>query len=913
MDWYREEVDSVFEGLGSSSSGLTGEEVRERLPEHGPNELECAPGEPLILKFLRQFTGLLILILIGAAIIAGFLGEYIDSVAILAIVLLNGVIGFIQEEKAERVLEALKQMSAPGARVYRDNELKEITASKLLPGDVVSLEAGASVPADCRIIDSQLLRIDEASLTGESAPVDKGTEAIGKDVALADRINMAYSATTVVYGRGRGVVVATGMKTEMGKIARMLQEVKREPTPLQRRLAEFGRLLVYAAGAVCVLIFLLGIFRGIDRLEMFMTAVSLAVAAIPEGLPAVVTIVLALGVQRMVKRNGLIRKLPSVETLGSASVIATDKTGTITQNQMTVRKLFLATGESYGVTGSGYAPEGDFVEEEAGKGSGVTGTAFINAMQVSLLCNSAELKERVGIGDGTEGDWHVIGDPTEGALITMARKAGMDKEGLAAEFTFVAEIPFDATRKMMTSIYQDADGIFHAFIKGAPDVLLPRASHLFDDGGFVDMDEGVRSKIVRANEGMASEAMRVLALAYKRSETPFDISDITSVESGLVFTALTGMIDPPRVEVTEAVERCKAAGITPVMITGDHKITAMAIAREIGVLGPGELALTGEELDALDEAEFKRLLPKIKVYARVSPVHKIKVVEAWKERGEIIAMTGDGVNDAPALKEADIGIAMGITGTDVTKEAADMVLTDDNFASIISAIEEGRGIFDNIRRVVHFLLSCNIGEILVLLVATLLGMPLPLLPIQILWMNLVTDGLPALGLAMEEIDPGAMKRAPRRPGEGIVTGQLLRVMLMQGVFMALCTLFVYAVELYWLGGSLEKARTMAFIVLVFCQKFHIFNCKNIWKTALNRKIFSNRMLNLSVAFILLTQVALVYIPGLQEVFKVVPIGLMDWVVVFAVSVQPLIWMEVVKAIKRTGRGGGGEGNTIDAT
>ena len=896
MHWYREDIDSVISALDSRVEGLTDEEAKERLTEFGPNELISQSGEPRILKFLRQFTSLLILVLIGASIIAGLLGEYIDAVAILAIVLLNAIIGFIQEEKAERVLEALKMMSAPNAKVFRSGELRTIPATELIPGDIINLDAGDNVPADCRVIDSQLLRIDEATLTGESQPVDKLTAKLGSEIPLADRINMCFSATKVVYGRGRALVVSTGMGTEMGKIASLLEEVEPGPTPLQKRLSEFGRLLVFAAGGVCVLIFLLGVLRGFDTLEMFLTAVSLAVAAIPEGLPAVVTIVLALGVQRMVGRSALVRKLPSVETLGSASVIASDKTGTITQNQMTVRKLYLATGESLEVTGSGYEPTGEILKgalkaELSGK------SAFKRAMQVSRLCNSAELK---GPGDGG-GEWLVIGDPTEGALLTLAEKSGVVTDGPEGELTFISEIPFDATRKMMTSIYKDESGVYHALTKGAPDMILPRSTMLYDKDGkedFTRMDEEKREKLVEVNELMAGDALRVLALAYRRSTTPFDISDIDSVESDLVFVALTGMIDPPRLEVADAVAKTLAAGITPVMITGDHKATAMAIAGEIGILSESDLAVTGAELDAFTGAEFMKYLPQIKVYARVSPAHKIRIVRAWKERGEIIAMTGDGVNDAPALKEADIGIAMGITGTDVTKEAADMVLTDDNFASIVSAVEEGRGIFDNIRRVVHFLLSCNIGEIALLLVAALMGMPLPLLPVQILWMNLVTDGLPALGLAMEPIDEKVMSEPPRKKGEGIVTGQLIRVMLMQGLFMALCTFAVYAAELYWFEASVDKARTMAFIVIVFSQKFHIFNCKNIWETVLNRKIFSNRLLNLSVLFILATQVAIIYVPALREVFKVVAIGGMDWVLVFIVAVQPLIWMEVVKAVKR---------------
>lgn len=890
MDWHNKTVSDVALELGTDAEkGLTREDAARQAEKYGPNSLAEHKKESRLKKLSKQFTEFIILVLIGAAIIAGVLGEWVDSLAIMAIVVLNGVIGFMQEEKAEKVMEALKRLSAPEAKVLRDAELSVIPASELVPGDLIVLESGDHVPADCRIIDSKLLRVQEASLTGESTPVEKITGPLEDSVPLADRTNMAYLGTNIVYGRGRAIVTGTGMATEMGKIARMLQEVKTEPTPLQKKLAEFGRYLVYAAGAIVTLIFFLGVLRGETILEMFLVSVSLAVAAIPEGLPAVVTIVLALGVQRMVKRHALIRKLPSVETLGAATIIASDKTGTLTQNQMTVKRIFLPGDIHVAVTGTGYAPAGQFY---AGSREIVPDrdASLMLALKTGLLCNGAELKEK-------DGEWTVIGDPTEGALITLAQKAGLKKSALEGGLEFIGEVPFDAERKMMTTVYRDDEKTWYAFVKGATERLLPLCTSVFEGGKARPITEADRAEIDRATEELSKDALRVLALAYRESSEPLDTHSAHALESGLTFAGLAGMIDPPREEVFAAVAKAKSAGITPLMITGDHKFTAVAIASELGFFTRGDMALTGEELDAMDEPAWKEALPKIKVYARVNPEHKLRIVQAWKERGDVIAMTGDGVNDAPALKEADIGIAMGITGTDVTKEAADMVLTDDNFASIVSAVEEGRGIFDNIKRVVHFLLSCNIGEILVLLVASIAGMPLPLLPIQILWTNLVTDGLPALGLAMEPVEAGVMDRRPRKKDEGIVTPHLMWVMALQGAFMAAVTLGVFAYELYWAGASLPMAQTMTFTTLVFCQKFHVFNCRSTWKSTFKIGVFSNRTLNIAVVIILVSQVLLVYVPYLEEVFKVVPLSLGQWGIVVGASIQPLVLMEIIKFVR----------------
>ncbi|MBI5237381.1 MAG: cation-translocating P-type ATPase [Deltaproteobacteria bacterium] len=897
MEWYRKTIDEVITGLSIDlQTGLSTDEARLRLGKYGPNSLTAAKRESRVIKFLKQFTEFIILVLIGAAVVAAALGEWVDSLAIVGIVVFNGVIGFLQEEKAERVIESLKKLAAPNAKVFRDGEFKTIPASELVPGDVVMLESGDNVPADARVIDSRLLRIQEASLTGESLPVDKGSDELAESVPLADRVNMAYSGTHVVYGRGSAVVAATGMSTEMGNIARMLAEVRPEPTPLQRKLSQLAKSLVYGSGAVCAVIFALGILRGGGVLDMFLTAVSLAVAAIPEGLPAVVTITLALGVQGMVRRNALVRKLQSVETLGSATVIASDKTGTITQNQMTVRRVYLSTGEIAAVTGSGYSPSGAFFKDTK-EFQPANDTALLLALKAAVLCNTAELKENNGAG------WAVMGDPTEGALLALGKKAGLKKSELLKDWSFIGEAPFDSDRKMMTMVFRDnGSGLFYAFTKGAPERVLALCSDIYAQAGARPITGRDLDHALLANEEFSKGAMRVLGLAYRTSRDPLDVKSPSLLERELTFIGLAGMIDPPREEVFLAVEKARAAGITPVMITGDHKLTAVAIARETGLFRDGDIAVSGDELDGMTDDEFRERLPNIKVYARVSPEHKLKVIRAWKDRGDVIAMTGDGINDAPALKEADIGIAMGITGTDVTKEASDMVLTDDNFASIISAVEEGRGIFDNIRKAVHFLLSCNIGEILVLLVASVAGMPLPLLPVQILWTNLVTDGLPAIGLAMEKVDPVVMERLPRKRDEGVVTRPLLIVMLVQGVFIALCTLAVYTVELYWFNSSLIKARTTAFTVLIFCQKFHIFNCRSMFDSVFKLGLFTNRMLNAAVAFVLLSQVLLVYTPSLQRIFKVEALGLIDWAIVFAASIQPLLMMEIAKRVwPRQGR------------
>ncbi|TAN61276.1 cation-translocating P-type ATPase [bacterium] len=887
QDWHTKNASDALKSLGSNAlDGLTCAEAKERLGKYGRNELSEAKKKSALVKFISQFAEFITLVLIGSAVIAAALGNKADALAIAGIVVLNGVIGFLQEEKAAKVIEELKKLSRPLAKVLRDKELLSVSAELLVPGDIVIIEAGDFIPADCRLIEVRSLRLDESALTGESSPVDKTTEALANADNAAEQLNMAFSGTKAVYGRGRCVVTATGMSTEIGSIAAMLEGIKAEPTPLQKSLAALARLLVYGALAICAVIFIIGMLRGENALNMFLTAVSLAVAAIPEGLPAVVAITLSLGVQRMSKRHALIRKLPSVETLGSADVIASDKTGTLTQNQMTVKKIFLsATGSTVNVTGAGYAPEGEFfINDNNTNLPQAEKTSLEITLLTGLLCASAEIKKNNG------NQWFCVGDPTEGALITAAKKAMLTKDG----FTLLFEEPFDSERKLMTTVYKNASNEVHAFVKGAPESIISRSAFVLGKNGLRPLTANDRQIALAHCDEFASEGLRIVALATRSFEKLPE--NAATAEEELVFLGLCAMRDPVRAEAPTAVKIAHGAGIVTIMITGDHKLTAIAVAKEAGIFKDNDTALTGEELDLLGDEEFSKLLSSVKVYARVSPSHKLRIIRAWKASGHVIAMTGDGVNDAPALKEADIGVAMGLIGTDVAKEASDMVLTDDNFASIVSAVEEGRAIFENIKKTVHYLLSCNLGEILIIFVASVAGMPLPLLPIQILWTNLVTDGLPAIGLAMEPASADIMEKKPRRATDGIISRASLLTMFMQGAFIALCTLSVYAGELYLVDSGTPKARTMAFMTLVFCQNFHIFNCRDLEKPALTRGIFSNRMLNIAVGVILISQLLIVYLPRFQPVFNVEPLTAIDWAIVFAVAIQPLVWMEVVKRI-----------------
>ncbi|TAJ34973.1 MAG: cation-translocating P-type ATPase [Nitrospirae bacterium] len=866
-------------------AGLSENEAGTRITVRGPNELpEAPPASPLTL-FFAQFHSLIVWVLIGAAIVSGALQEWLDSAAILAIVVLNAVLGFVQEYKAERSLAALKKLSVATARVIREGTVRAIPARELVPGDLVLVEAGDRVPADARLIYATVLRTQEAALTGESTPVDKTAAALSDaTLSLGDRRNMLFLGTDVIAGKGRAVVVSTGLHTELGRIAAMVEKAGGEATPLQRRLEQLGHALLYLSLGIVTVVFLLGLLRGEPLVGMFLTAVSLAVAAIPEGLPAIVTMTLALGVTRMVQRHALIRRLPAVETLGSTTVICTDKTGTLTKNEMTVTRLY-AGGRTFEVTGEGYAPAGE-TRGADGQWSMADSQAVGELLTAAVLCNGASLRE-------AEGRWSILGDPTEGALLVAAAKHGLFKDQLEAERPVLGEIPFDPERKMMTVVRRTSVGTL-AYVKGAPDVLLEHCAKIMTADGRVEpLSESAKQHILAANSAFAQDALRVLGLAKRSCEKEPDVYRAADIERDLIFLGLAAMKDPLRPEALAAVRTCREAGIRTVMITGDHKETAIAIARELGILN-GHEALAGTELDRMTDAELAERIEQIAVYARTSAEHKLRIVRAWKDRGAVVAMTGDGVNDAPAVKEADIGVAMGLTGTDVTKEASDMVVTDDNFASIAAAVEAGRGIYNNIRKSVHYLLSCNIGEVLVMLLATLLGLPLPLLPVQILWINLITDGLPALALAVDPADPEIMKRPPRHPSAKFLDRDRIILMSAQGLFMALITIAAFAYCLYGMDQDLERARTVTFTVLVMAQLFHAFNCRSDRRSLFRIGWGTNKPLLWAVACSTVLQVAILLSPWTRGVFKVAPFNPEHWLLALGVGLLPLMAMEVWK-------------------
>ncbi|WP_020160992.1 cation-translocating P-type ATPase [Methylobacter marinus] len=797
--WHSLSAEEVLAQLDSSAAGLSAQEATHRLAANGPNALKEGKRMTPLRIFLDQFKSLIIWILIAAGVISGVLGEVVDAIAILAIVVLNAVIGFYQEFTAEKSIAALKKMTAPQAKVMRDGKVTAIPASGVVNGDILALEAGDLIAADARLLEAASLRCIEATLTGESAAENKQSATLDQaDVPLGDRENMVFMGTSIAAGTGMAVVVATAMQTELGRIAGLITEAgAEEQTPLEKKLESFGQVLVWAALGIVVLLFGLGWLRGTDLLELFMTSVSLAVAAVPEGLPAVVTVALSLGVLRMSRRHALMRKLSAVETLGSTSVICTDKTGTLTRGEMTVRELYVAE-QSYEVTGIGYGPDGD-ARFKGNKAEDQHAAALLELATVILGCNNAHLVQE-------KGAWKVIGDPTEGALLAAGAKAGGDHARIEREMPKQQEIPFDSDRKLSTMIRQMPDGKLRAFINGAPDVLLQRCTHLYTSAGVRPMTDEDRQTIVAQNTAMAQQALRVLGSAWRDLDkaAPADLT-ADAVEHDLVFVGLSGMVDPPRQEAKDAVAKCRAAGIRVVMITGDHPHTATAIARELGIAADDDMAVAGIELDKVSEQELRQRAPKIAVYARVTAEHKLRIIRAWKANDAVVAMTGDGVNDAPAIKGADIGIAMGKAGTEVTKQAADMIITDDNFASIVAAVEEGRGIYDNIRKTLQYLLAGNTGELLLMTVCVVIGLPTPLLPIHLLWINLVTDGLPALCLATDPIDPDVMKRQPRPRSERITTPDFLRAMGFTGLLTAGVA---FAVYLYTLKTeTTETART----------------------------------------------------------------------------------------------------------
>ncbi|WP_297202168.1 calcium-translocating P-type ATPase, SERCA-type, partial [Thermanaeromonas sp.] len=884
--WYAMEIQQVCQELNSDlSQGLAQEEANRRLELYGPNVLKEPPPRSLFSMFMGQLKEILVLILIGAAVISGILGEWVDSIVILVIVVLNAVLGVYQEHKAEQALKALKEMTKPSAKVVRGGKVMQVDVANLVPGDVVLLDAGDFVPADARLIEGASLRVNEAALTGESVPVEKDPALLeAGEVPVGDQKNMLFMGTTVTGGRGRALVVATGMNTQLGRIAQLLQETPPEPTPLQRRLGELGKILGMAAGAIVALVFVTGLWRGGDILEMFMTAISLAVAAVPEGLPAVVTIVLALGVTRMSRRRAVIRKLPAVEILGTVTVICSDKTGTLTKNEMTVTQIYSA-GNLWQVTGAGYQPNGQFLDQ-SGKEIAPLTDQNLKLMLLGGLLNSDARLEETGKG------YQVIGDPTEGALVVAAAKAGLIREKVENTYPRLAEIPFDSARKMMTTFHH-MDGTICSFTKGAPDVLLARCTGAMTHQGVVPLNEEIRARLLEINSQLASQGQRVLALALRRwPEVPANPSPET-VEQDLTFIGFFAMQDPPRPEAKEAVEVSRRAGIRTVMITGDHPETALAIARELGIWQQGDGILTGAELKKMHEQQLKEVVPHTSVYARVSPEDKLCIVTALKEHNHIVAMTGDGVNDAPALKRADIGVAMGITGTEVAKEASDMVLLDDNFATIVSAVEEGRTIYDNIRKSIQYLLSCNTGEIVAIFSAILLGLGSPLTPIQILWLNLVTDGPPALALGLEPPEKGVMNRPPRKPNEGVFAGGMGIKILWQGALIGLLSLASYWLALSW-GRTLEEAHTMAFVTMALSQLVHSFNVRSMDQSLFAIGLATNRSLVYAFLASASLQLAVVFIPFLRGVFETVMLRSSDWGVVLTLSLVPLVAVETSK-------------------
>ena len=902
--------------------GLTRQEAQERLGKFGPNELTERPRPGFFALLWDQFNNYLVIILIIAALVSLALGEYVDSIAIMFIVVLNAVVGVIQESKAEQALAALKKMSAPNAQVIRDGHQITIQGREIVGGDIVLLEAGNYVPADLRLVESVNLKIEEASLTGESVPVEKKAAVVlDKDIPLGDRKNTAFMGTLITYGRGKGLVTGTGMNTQIGLIAEMIQSFEAEDTPLQKKLEHLGKVLGTACLAICALVFVYGLFRDThladalnsgflnyleaekkDIINLFMTAVSLAIAAVPEGLPAIVTICLALGMQRMIKHHALIRKLPAVETLGCATVVCSDKTGTLTQNQMTVVQGW-AGGKRFRITGEGYSPNGEFFAgtEPFDPRTDPDATLLFHG---ALVCNDAKLEER----SDEEGkrSWQIIGDPTEGAMVVAAAKSGYRRGELEKALPRIQEIPFDSDRKRMATIHSHDGGearasvsgfsyppVF-AFVKGAPDVILDLCGDRLESGQAVGLTEDTRKAILEQNRDMAGNALRVLAVAYRPlQEVPAVVSPET-VEKDLIFIGLLGMIDPPRPEVVEAIKVANGAGLKSVMVTGDYKDTAEAIARDIGLLTPGGLVLTGPEIEKLSDEELAAKTDRLDVCCRVSPQHKTRIVDAFKARGHVVAMTGDGVNDAPALKRANIGVAMGITGTDVAKQTADMVLTDDNFASIVAAIEQGRIIYSNIRKFVYFLFACNVGEILIIFTAMLVGMPIPLRPVQLLWLNLVSDGAPALALGLEKGDPDIMKHPPRSPKEPIINRDMAIGIGVIGVVDAIAILTVFYLALQRYPGHLEAAQTMAFVALCTSEMIRAFTARSEYHSVFSIGVFSNRWMIWAVGVSFLLVLMVVYVPFLRPFFDTVPLTAGDWLFMLPFFFASPVAMELLK-------------------
>lgn len=919
--WHSLRPDEVLKKLESAPLGLSLEEAKVRLDRYGPNELVQTTRISPLKILLSQFTDVLVIVLIVAAIISAVLGlssgesaELLDAALIVVIVILNATLGFFQEYRAERSLQALKALAAPKAHVLRDGEPTAVPARDLVPGDVIVLAAGDRVPADARLVEVASVRTNEASLTGESLPVTKTTQALPQDTFLADRKNLVYMGTTVEAGRGKAVVVATGMATELGKIATLVQQETKEETPLSRQLDRLGRQIGIAVLGIAAFVFVINVLRDISQMSVFfLTAVGLAVAAIPEGLPAVVTISLALGLQRMVKRNALVRKLPAVEALGAATVICSDKTGTLTKGEMNVRSILV--GETwYEVVGEGFDPSGEIRVD--GQQVRLEDHPGLRGLLVcGVLCNDAVLRQ-----EGSR--WTIDGDATEGAVTVAAARADLNTEAVRSDWPRVAEIPFTSERKKMSTLHARVRaeelpevlalpeaarlerlaglGEKRLYVKGAPERILAACTSHVVDGEVRPLTDYDRKQYVFRNQEMATRALRVLALARRSFPTDLPALEEVEMERDLTLLGLVGMMDAPRSEAIRAVEECKKAGIRVVMITGDHKLTAMAVAREMGILAEGDLALTGEELEKMSDEELQRDVERIKVYARVAPEHKVRIVSAWRNKGHIVAMTGDGVNDAPALKRSNLGVAMGITGTDVAKESADMVLLDDNFASIVAAVEEGRGIYDNMRKFVRYMLSTNSGEVLTIFVATLIALPLPLLPLQILWINLITDGFPALALTVEPKESGLMERKPRDPKAGILSGGIGLHIVWVGVLMTVGALaiFTWALAIRPATADIDEARTLVFYVLTMFQVFHVLAIRVERKSVFSEGFLRNRHLIAAVALTVAMQLLVIYAAPLQTAFRTVALPWEELVLATLVGSTVFFAVEFEKWIRR---------------
>lgn len=863
--WFKKKLEDVIQELNSNISfGLSCNEAKKRLLQYGENKLISQKKKTVLELFMEQLKDVMIYILFAAAIISFIMGEITDSVIILIVIFINAIIGVLQESKAEKALEELTKLSTPKALVRRDGEIIEIPSEEVVIGDIVIVDAGRYIPADLRLIESINLKIDESTFTGESVPSEKNANIIIEDIKspIGDRINMAYMSTLSTYGRGVGIVVATGMNTEIGKIAKILDNEEKDSTPLQKRLNKLGKFLGILAVSICALIFIISLLQGRNWLDMLLTSISLAVASIPEGLAAIVAIVLALGVQRMIKLNAIVKKLPAVETLGSVNIICSDKTGTLTLNKMTVQKLFV---------------NDNVLNISLDNTNCSEYNLLIEAM---VLCN-----------DATSNNTSKTGDPTEIALIDVGNKVNLFKDELNIEHKRVSEIPFDSDRKLMTTVH-DYNNTYKVFTKGAIDSLFKICNKILINGEIIPLTSNKKEFLLAQANSMSNSALRVLAASYKEINTS-DI-DLTTLEENQIFIGFMAMIDPPREEVKDSIKKCKSAGITPIMITGDHKNTAFAIASELDIADNINECLSGAEIDDYNQEEFNTIVSKFKVFARVSPEHKVKIVKAFKSQGNIVSMTGDGVNDAPSLRAADIGVAMGITGTDVAKGAADMILTDDNFSTIVNAVEEGRNIYNNIKKSIIFLLSCNLGEIIALFFAILLNWSTPLLPIHILWVNLITDSFPALSLGFDPKDSSVMDEPPKNQNESLFAGHMKIYLILNGLLIGFLTLFAFKLAEKQYPNSLIHAQTMAFVVLSISQLFFALNMRNSKKSIFTIGIFTNKPLIASIAFGILIQFIIISIPFFSVVFKVYSLTLRDWGIALLISIVPLATNEILK-------------------